>query len=844
MKKWYFFLIICILSVNCLSAQSSNQTVLTGIDYFIPQGNYQFNPKIPTPKSVFGFEIGEQYVDWNDVLKYVYNLKSVSDRVSIREYGRTFQHRPFIQVIITSAENQKKLEQIREEHLSITDVSLSNKLDIKEMPVIVNLMGSIHGNEPSGVNASLIAAYFFTAAESEEVTNLLKKTILIITPGQNPDGINRFASWVNSSRSFTESADLNSREFNEAWPSSRTNHYWADSNRDWLMLQYPEGINAVKMYMSWMPNVVGDFHEQGGNGKGYYFSPGHPLRTNSLTPEKNQKLTSEITKHIAAAFDKIGVLYYSKEGYDDFYYGKGAAYGDMQGSVAFLCEQVATKGFLRPTAFGNASFASTVRNQSVSMITTVFASFSMKDTLLDYQRKFYVNSSRQAAADKIKGYVFNSRGNKGIEYHFLETLQRHGIEVYKLKDDLTVGKQKYSSSDSYIVPTAQKYYYKVRTLFENVSDFRDSTFYDISTWTFPHAYNLEYSPVTVPVLNLLGERADKLEFPKGTVIGGKSTYAYLFDNKEYYTPKLVASLLKDGILVRVCGKPITFADSSKTLKFSYGTFIVPVSYQNITSEDLYKKISAYAAECGVTVHSMNSGLMSDLDLGSPSIKNVRVPKIAMLVGQGMGVEESGEIWHMLDQRFNIPMTLMDLKSISTADLSQYNVLVFSGGVPAQKFSEADIANLKEWVAKGGEAIFLGKAIDIARDAKISDIEVVSKDEKPGAISGVILNCKLDKTSVLGWGYSGQNVAVMKNGTRVYGVKDEKAKVPMSYLKDSFLSGCISQKDIIRLGGTPAIITEPYKKGQIVFFADDVNFRSYWFGASKIFMNAVLFGELL
>ena len=66
------------------------------------------------------------------------------------------------------------------------------------MPVVVNLVYSIHGNEPSGVNASLAVAYFLAAAQSNEIDDLLRNTVIVLYPGANPDGINRFANWVNT----------------------------------------------------------------------------------------------------------------------------------------------------------------------------------------------------------------------------------------------------------------------------------------------------------------------------------------------------------------------------------------------------------------------------------------------------------------------------------------------------------------------------------------------------------------------------------------------------------------------------------------------------------------------
>ena len=365
------------------------KTLEYDIRYFIPNTLHaagktlsvdkKFLPEVPLPQAVLGFEVGEKYADWNDVLKYMEALQKHSDRVKIEVMGTTYQHRPIIQVTISSAENMRRLDEIKKEHLQLTDASISSNVDVTRMPVVVNLAHSMHGNEASAVNSALATAYFFAASDDANIKELLDNTVIVMAPGLNPDGINRFANWVNTTHSYHDVADLSSREFSETWPSSRTNHYWMDCNRDWLMCQYPEGQTAVKMFLNWMPNVVGDLHEQGGDSKGFYFSPGHPHRTHPLTPQQNQRLTSAITNSTAYALDDIGTLYYSKEGYDDFYVGKGAAYPDMQGSIGILYEQVASRGYLRPTSTGPMPFYQTVRNQGYAAISTVYASYLMKD---------------------------------------------------------------------------------------------------------------------------------------------------------------------------------------------------------------------------------------------------------------------------------------------------------------------------------------------------------------------------------------------------------------------------------------------------------------------------------
>jgi hypothetical protein len=858
-KKIPIFLFLKIVFFQCVFAQPLPELYPYSIDFFIPENNYSFNAEIPQPKDVLGFEIGQQHVDWNNVLTYMKVLENASPRVSFKQFGRTNQFRPFIQVTITSEKNQKNLENIRREHLKLTDTKQSSSLDLSKMPVIVNLMYSIHGNEPSGVNSSLVLAYYLAALQGDEIEKMLDRMVIVLTPGLNPDGINRFASWVNSSRSFPDAADLSSREFSEPWPSSRTNHYWADCNRDWLTAQHPEGENALEMYFEWMANVVCDFHEQGGD-RNYYFSPGHPKRTHHLTPQRNQDLTAKLTNYNAKALDEIGTLYFSKERYDDFFIGKGGSYGDIHGSICILYEQLASRGHLRPTKnFGNMSFPYTIRNQAYSAISTLKGAFEMKDELLAYQRDYYLKTEQEAQSDPVQGYIFNARGSRAIAWHFLDNMKKNRIDVYRLSKKQTINGHEYKPEDAYLIPTNQKYYATVKTIMENVTQFEDSVFYDISTWTFPHAYDMQYDELKI-ITGLSGEKIEKNEFPEGNIIGGKSELAYLFDNTQYYTPKMIAELLRKNLIVKVSSKPFVYPNDGKPLRFGYGTVLVQTQNQPLDKNELYELINRLAAECGVDVYSVNHGLMADYDLGTPYFTPISLPKVAVITGPGMGIFESGEVWMLLGRRFQLPPVMIDYAALSETDLSKYNVIVMADGSPSRALSETTINKIKNWVSDGGVLIATGKAYLWTNKIKLTDIKTIppvktdstnyksyaskSETNAGNSVDGVILNCRLDNTHPLAWGYEQDEIAIFRTGSLAFVRPENPYASPLSYLKKPYLSGCISQQNLQRIAETPAIITKAEGKGQVIVFADDLNFRMYWYGTSKIFMNAVLFGQLL
>ena len=223
-----------------------------------------------------------------------------------------------------------------------------DKLNTNEMPIVIYQGFSIHGNEPSGANAGIIAAYHLAASNSKETKELLRNTIILFDPCYNPDGLQRFSQWANSNKNILLNPDTQDREYNENWPKGRTNHYWFDLNRDWLPAQLPESKARIRTFTEWLPNILTDHHEMGTNST-FFFQPGIPSRVNPLTPGTNQKLTKKIGAYHEDALNKIGSLYYSEEDYDDFYYGKGSTYPDVNGSIGILFEPVSYTHLTLPT---------------------------------------------------------------------------------------------------------------------------------------------------------------------------------------------------------------------------------------------------------------------------------------------------------------------------------------------------------------------------------------------------------------------------------------------------------------------------------------------------------------
>ena len=361
-------------------------------------------------------------------------LAAASDRIQIENRGKTYEDRPLFLLTITSEDNHKKLDQIKADHIALTEPGGEN-LDTSTMPAVVYQGFSIHGNEPSGANAGLLVAYHLAASQSDQVEELLENTVILFDPSFNPDGLQRFSQWANTHKAQNITPDSNDREYNEAWPRGRTNHYWFDMNRDWLPVQLNESKARIASFIDWLPNVLTDHHEMGTN-ETFFFQPGIQSRVNPLTPKKNQELTMAIGKYHEKALNKIGSLYYTEEDYDDFYYGKGSTYPDVNGSIGILFEQASSRGHAQETANGLLTFPFTIRNQFTAALSTLEAAHALKKDLLDYQRNFYNSARTEGTKSRDKAIVFGNQKDASTSYRLAEVLLRHDIKVHRLNKNL------------------------------------------------------------------------------------------------------------------------------------------------------------------------------------------------------------------------------------------------------------------------------------------------------------------------------------------------------------------------------------------------------------------------
>ncbi len=836
------------------------QLSLNAQDYYYKV--YQpFDSNIPSPEEFLGYPIGEYHTRHDQVVAYMDELAELSDRATISIYGKTHENRKLVMLNIGSAAHIQKLEDYRQKHLEVVDET-SNITSYDDLPLFINLAYGVHGNEPSSTEAAMLIAYTLIASESEAVKSYLEDVIVFLDPTINPDGRDRHTNWANSYRGDPLIADRFDIEHNEGWPRGRTNHYWFDLNRDLLLGVNPESMGRLKWYHDWYPNIVTDFHEMGTNST-YFFEPKNKSASlNPVTPAENRDVLNKVfAAQYAEDLDKIGSFYFTNEVYDSTYPGYGSTYMDLQGSLALLFEQASSRGHLQETPTGELSFPFTIRNQYVSSIATIKAAIKNKDLLYSYQNSFFKESKENASKSKIKGYVFGDKYDKNRNKAFIDVLLKHEIEVYPLEKELNINNKSFEAGDSFIVPTEQKQYYLVQSLFETYSKYRDSVFYDTSAWSMVNFYNMKYSalsklPSAAAQITKTTNTINLAEVPPGD-------YAYIIPYDDYYAPALLFYLQNNDVVVKTSTKAFTMQTNGETRQFNRGALMVPVEDQYaVDKEVLHELISEGSKIFEVQAYSVNTGMtIKGNGLGSGSFLTLDKPKAMMIVEGGVSSYEAGEVWHLFEDRMKMPLTKVPERLFYRTDLSRYNVIIMvSGRYVLLNKKEKD--RLSEWVADGNTLITTARASDWAIKQKIVAESLISskKDSVPNPdrmnyesargskgkqnMGGAIFAIDLDLTHPLGFGYNDRRVPVYKNNRVWLSPSKNKFSTVASYQKDPHIDGYITKENLDLMKRSASIIVSKKGKGRVILFADNPNFRGAWYGTNKLFMNAVFFGSLI
>jgi hypothetical protein len=178
----------------------------------------------------------------------------------------------------------------------------------------------------------------------------------------------------------------------------------------------------------------------------------------------------------------------------------------------------------------------------------------------------------------------------------------------------------------------------------------------------------------------------------------------------------------------------------------------------------------------------------------------------------------------------------------------------------REWEKEEVAELKRWIESGGVLIALGRATSWAASNDLGTstfkepvptdstryLSYAERREESGiqGIGGVILNAKLDTSHPLCYGYTREDLAIFKRGTSVAKPLGGKYLEPVRFASDPYLSGWISEENLERVTEAPVLSVQMVEEGTLVSFHETINFRGFWMGTHKLFMNAILFGDVI
>ena len=842
--------IFLVLATVILSLGSS-QAFAKSLNDYLPD-DVTYDPSVPKPAEVLGYEVGEWHVRHDQLVRYMEVLSEHSDRFQLEVTGRTHQQRPLLLLTITAPENFANLEELRQQHLALADPSRDG--DPASAPLVLYMGYSIHGDEPSGSNAALLYAYYLAAAQGEKIEQLLKDTIILLDPSLNPDGLARFANWANQHKSMNLVSDTQHREHVQDMPRGRVNHYWFDLNRDWLLLQHPESRARITNFQKWKPNVLTDFHEMGTDST-FFFQPGIPTRRNPHTPEENVTLTAELAEEHAAALDAKARLYYTEESFDDFYVGKGSTYPDVQGAIGILFEQGSSRGHAQDSINGLVEFPFTIENQFITSLTTMYGAHARKEAFLDYQQRFFDNAMEKAKKDDYKGYVFGGVDDAGRVQGMLDILRQHQIEVYQLTRNITIDGRRFDADNSFYVPLEQPQYTLIKAVFSTQQSFRDNTFYDVSSWSLPLAFDVDFARFDGRRINIADEVYEAPRFTGKRL--ADNAVAYAFEWHHYFAPRALQQLLEAGIHVRQADESFTASTGSGNKDFAQGAVVITQAYQQQDWVAVQDKVLEIAIDNQIDVYSINSGLTPrGIDLGSRNLRPVEPISVMMLVGTDTNMYENGETWYYLDRHVGVPVSMVDTDRLMRSDLSRYTHIIMVDG-SYRSLTKAAAERLQQWVRQGGtvigqrggarwlaeHGILQGKFVDgdaFKEKFPTADLSFADMDSYYGKrrVAGAIFGVTLDTTHPLSFGMTDARLPMFKNSLNALEVPSSPFVSVARYNDEPLLAGYAAAENREVIGGKTAILAHRLGSGRVIGFADNVNFRAYFWGTAKLLSNAI------
>ncbi|HYF30651.1 MAG TPA: M14 metallopeptidase family protein [Chitinophagaceae bacterium] len=814
---------------------------------------------VQSPDQFLRYKLGDRYTPHYRIVEYFkYVSQAVPNRMKLEQYGETYEGRPLYLAFFSSPENMARLESIRMNNLRLANATKDRAAPTEDGIVIVWLSYNVHGNEPSSSEAAMKTLHALADPSNTRTKEWLKNTVVIIDPCLNPDGRDRYVNWFTSVVGNKPNADPQSREHSEPWPGGRTNHYNFDLNRDWAWQSQVETQQRIKKYNEWLPQVHVDFHEQGFN-EPYYFAPAAEPFHEVITPWQREFQTM-IGRNNAKYFDQAGWLYFTKERFDLFYPSYGDTYPTYNGAIGMTYEQGGhSRGGLAVVTEDEDTL--TLADRLEHHFTTSLATIEVtSQNAARVQKEFrkYFNDAVNAPGGEFKAVIIKS--DKGDRLtRLVQLLDRNGIDWANLNDGTFNGiNYNTGRSESFragasdiVINMNQSKSNLIRVLFERNSKLSDSATYDITAWALPYAYGLQAYAVN----NFVASSGKHASPTMAMAI--QPAYAYVASWDGLQSAKFLSNLLQQKIKVRYAEQAFVF----KGRNFEKGSLIITRA-ANAQVANLAQAVTDAAMNTGIDVYALESGFVDKgFDVGSDRVRIIKAPKVAMVTGSGIGSNAAGEIWHFFEQQLGYPLTLINHDELPRASWKDIDVLIMPDGFYRFLNDKASADQLKTWVQQGGRIVALENAVaqlsraewglklkgeekkDDKKEEKKDDYSLLRRYENRErdflvtSIPGSVYRVQLDNSHPLAFGY-GDTYYTLKQDDNIYEFIKEGGWNVGVLKKDNHVSGFAGSKTKERLKDGLLFGVQDLGRGNVVYLADAVLFRSFWENGKLLLCNAV------
>ncbi len=874
---------------------------------FYPGARY--DPAIPTLQKIVGHAWAERITMHHEAERYLHALSQATPRAQLVRYGETWEGRALYYLVIASPENLARVAEIKSGIQRLADPRKLPEPEaqdlIGKLPAITWLTYAVHGNEISSTDAALLLAYHLVAAQNDSLAQrILTHTVVIIDAIENPDGRDRYVTYLRQTQSRWPDPDPQAAEHNELWPSGRSNHYLFDMNRDWFANTQPETRGRTRIFLEWYPQVFVDLHEMGYNQTYYFAPPAAPLNPN-LTQGQREWL-ARFGQNNAKWFDRFRFDYFTREIFDSFYPGYGEGWPIFQGAIGMTYEQAGADGLvIRRQDETLLHYRDAVQHHFIASLATAEMTARHREEMLRHFYEYRRSAITEGAKETVKEYLVASGHDPSRAAKLVSLLMQQGIEVQRAEEGFSHPRvrdyydqklqAKNFAAGTFVISLAQPAKRLLRTLMDRHTDM-DSAFikqqrlrldkrqgdeiYDVTGWSLPLLYDVECYTAEQ---SAQGKFSVLTQAPlvSGKVIGGKAHLGYLLAWGRNNVAAALADLLQQKIRVHTLDKEFTHASGA----FPRGTLLVKT---RDNPEDLFERMQKLAAAHGVEVFAVHdSWVAAGVNFGSNYVHYLKPPKIALAYSMPTSALAAGWTRYLLEQMYGYPVTIIHTWQLESAALKDYNVIILPDGTGAlggysKVLGESGAQLLKTWMQSGGTLITIGEATHWLTEEKVNLLAtsrelrsgkperksekdkkeedappaartaagsydllqgIQPEEELPERTPGAVMRVQLENLHWMTAGYHGFANVMVESKNIFTPLKLDKGVNLAVYLPEDkvLVSGFAWEASRKQIANKACIMYQAHGGGQVIAFAEDPNYRAFMDGLNLLFFNAVFFG---